>query len=447
MAALALWGAMAVCTGGCSRCGTGGTGPPSVLLISVDTLRPDHLSAYGYNRRTSPNIDRLASDGILFLNAISTTSWTLPAHVSMLTSLYPDVHGVIRGRERLSENAILCSEYLKEAGYRTYGVVSGPFLNNRYGYNQGFDVYDDMTVSFQSKKQASRGSTSPYVHRRAVEILDGHANTGPFFLFLHYWDPHYDYAPPSPYDDMYDPEYSGDFEGEDLARNERLRPDMNRRDLDHLIALYDGEIAYTDEHIGKILTRLREQGLYDRMLIILTSDHGEEFFEHGNFGHRKSLFGETLRVPLIVKLPRGQLAGRRVSSTAGIIDILPTILDVAHLTPRGGIHGRSLLGVPAEPREETSYYADLFGSMKCAQSGPWKLIKNRGPGYLLYHLPRDPGEKHDLQGEAPQELARARAELSRWLEETSIERRHFRTRKIEHDRATEEMLESLGYGD
>lgn len=325
----------------------GGAPPPNVVLISIDSLRPDHLGAYGYERAgISPNIDGLAAEGIVFERPVSTTTWTLPAHASMLTGLYPAVHGVHSDGDRLPEAAVLVSEALETAGYATRAVVSAPYLNAAFGFDQGWDLYDDAAGVFENRPanadDSHWGATSPEVHRRAVEALDA-VGEGPFFLFVHYWDVHYDYAPPSPYDTMFDPDYEGTVTSLNFHWNDEIHRGMAPRDLRHIVALYDGEIAYTDSYLGLLFDELRARGVWDDTLVVLTADHGDEFFEHGAIGHRRTLFEEVVRVPLVLRLPGIVPAGRRVEAAVSLVDVLPSVLDLLGVANRPVLSSASLV--------------------------------------------------------------------------------------------------------
>ena len=320
-------------------------GTPNVILISIDSLRADHLGCYGYPRDTSPHIDRLAREGALFEYAIASTSWTLPSHMSMFTSLYDSLHGVEDSRKRLVIDHPLLAEVMKEAGYRTAGFYSGPLLHPGYGFVHGFEEYVNCTSypwageqeikEFVAQRRKTRSLakadiTNPRIYEKVTGWMEEKMKE-PFFLFIHYWDVHYDYIPPDPYDKMFDPGYEGELDVRELEGNESIHADMARGDLEHLIALYDGEIRWTDEWIGRLMEMLRTKGLLDRTLIVLTADHGEEFFEHGAKGHGKSLYDETIRVPLIVRLPGVVEAGLRISQQVRTIDIYPTVLDIARV--------------------------------------------------------------------------------------------------------------------
>lgn len=418
--------------------------PPNVLLISIDSLRADHLGAYGYARQTSPNLDALSREGVVFENAVSTSTWTLPAHISMLTSLYPEVHGVDRNSTRLGEEAILGSEVFQQGGFATGAVVSGPFLGSYFGYAQGFDLYDDQTISFESDQASHRGVTSQGVHGRAVEWLRTRPDK-PFFLFLHYWDVHYDYDPPPPFDTRFDPDYQGEVNG----RYGQIHPDMDPRDLEHILALYDGEIAYVDSYLGRLFQFLRHQDLWDQTLILVTSDHGDEFFEHGVKGHRKNLHQVTLQVPLLVKLPWGRFAGSRVSSPVGIVDLAPTMLEVAGLEVPAEFNGRSLLPLLEGRRQRRYYFADLEGKQKAVLVDGWKLInrhRTKTGATQLFDLKNDPGERRNLAGAEDQKLVRLEEIQAEWLRLVAASERPEAT-TFEYQEELKEVLRSLGYLD
>ncbi len=432
-----------------------GCGPaerPNVILISIDSLRADHLGAYGYSRATSPNIDALAAESVVFESAVSTTSWTLPAHVSMLTSLFSEAHGVIAAGDSLADSAATLSEVFQAGGYATAAVVSGPFLNRRFGFSQGFDVYDDETVSFTEINDSHQGITAPLTHQRALEILDDVADE-PFFLFLHYWDVHYDYAPPSPYDQMFDPDYSGDITADNFIHNDEIHRGMDPRDLEHVVALYDGEIAYTDYYLGELFEELRRLDLWDNTMIVLTSDHGDEFFEHGNKGHRNTLYGELLNVPLVVKFPQNTWGGQRVSGLAGIVDIAPTVLDVAGLPPLRVANGRSLLSRMTGDDQVTSraYFADVGRRLKSVISGRTKIIAHwrREQGeemrVELYDLDRDPREQLDLASREVQQVEELQRALQAWVRAAREQAKHLGESGFEQDPEMVRALKSLGY--
>lgn len=269
---------------------------PNILLVSIDTLRADHLHCYGYSRQTSPTIDRLAAEGVLFETVAAPTSWTLPSHVTLLTALAPEQHGVVHHWARLGPESLTLAEVLRAAGYSTAGFVSAPYLGASYGFSQGFDLFDDaIATSGSAARWYDSIITSPRLYQRVGDWLtrwDDEGRERPFFVFLHMWDVHIDYIPPPPYDRLFDPDYRGTITGENLFHSERIHKDMDPLDLRHIVSLYDGEIRYTDHYLGKILQVLERLDGLDNTLVVVTSDHGEEFFEHGRIEHKNALYDE-----------------------------------------------------------------------------------------------------------------------------------------------------------
>ncbi len=387
-------------------------GPTNVLLIGVDTLRPDHLGCYGYMRNTSPNIDRLAGQGVLLENTISQCPWTLPSFASVLTSLYPTQHGAGINMNRLRSTFPTLADILSDNGYLTCGIVNVSVLSPEFGVDRGFDHYDAPPPAV--KRIAGE------VTRDALEWIVLHKRE-PFFMFVHYFDPHLAYSPPAPYDTIFDPDYEGrigrSFDRdkylemkEDLFRNEG---EQTAADWDHIRALYDGEIAFTDEAIGDLLQGLEELGLKDKTLIVFLSDHGEEFFEHKGYGHGHTLFKEVIKVPLIFSLPGVLPEGARPSGQARLVDVMPTILDLLDVDVDGRFEGRSLLpwltgegpgaavgGGMFPPEVAYSEGLRRGGERKSLTTHQWKIIYDvADEKELLLNLEQDPGEMNNLAGE------------------------------------------------
>jgi len=369
---------------------------PNILLVSIDSLRRDHVHCYGYARETSPTIDALARGGVMFRTAVSPTSWTLPAHLTLLTAIPPEQHGVVDDETRLREEAVFLSEVVWQAGYTTAGFVSAPYLDATYGFSQGFDHYDDYTIAHTSHDASREGITSPALLRIVTRWLDGwnqQGRTRPFFIFMHMWDVHYDYAPPPPYDTMFDPEYRGTVTGKNYEYSNEVHPGMDPRDLQHIIALYDGEIRFTDLYLGRVLDHLRAMGVLDRTIVVVTADHGDEFFEHGHKGHKKTLYDESVLVPLIVRYPPTVPAGKIVDAQVRLMDIAPTIVGLAGITPK--------IPFPTAQTHEVSAAQNLT---------PWMLAD------LTQSLPSLPAFG-DLVGEAPVPLASVRTLAAKFIKE------------------------------
>ncbi|MBU0616212.1 MAG: sulfatase, partial [Planctomycetes bacterium] len=242
---------------------------PNVLLITIDSLRADHLHCYGHSKETSPRIDQLAAEGALFEAAISAGPWSLPTHASIFTGLAASIHGCQDAKHRLPGPHTTLAGLLKSTGFATVGFVSSPYLDPVFGLSQGFDDYVDCgsPPAAQDTTHTSE-ATSPAIAGAAQDWLRKNTRR-PFFMFVNFWDTHFDYTPPPPFDTRFDPDYEGTATGRDFIFDPAINAQMPRRDLEHLIALYDGEIAWTDMHVGKILGELDALGLRDSTLVVL----------------------------------------------------------------------------------------------------------------------------------------------------------------------------------
>ena len=431
---------------------------PNIILVSIDSLRADHLHGYGYRRETSPTIDGLAREGVLFETVLSPTSWTLPAHITLLSALAPEDHGVNDDGMKLGPDAVLLSEVLQDAGYATAGFVAGHYLDASYGFFQGFDLYDDYGI-ISDPRESERLVTSPRLLKFSREWLqkwDEEGRRKPFFLFLHMWDVHIDYIPPPPYDTLFDPDYRGLVTGEDVWDDATLNKNMDPRDLEHLVALYDGEIRYTDLHLGKILNVLKELGVYDQTIIVVTSDHGEEFFEHGWKVHKFTLYEEVLRVPLVVRYPAKIPAGAVVAQQVRLMDVAPTILSLAGI-PQPENFGTSALRDPhaerdlyplivgdeAEATPPSIAFGDLQGKIASIRTEKHKLILNEQGLDELYDLSIDPQEQSNV--------LRSHVDIYEALRRVHLVWKSTRARKTGFSKPAKlsveqlEVLRSLGY--
>lgn len=373
-----------------------------IVLISVDTLRADRLPAYGYRGVSTPAIDALAADGVLFERAYAHSPQTLPSHASILTGLLPFETGV-RDNIGFTVDAVAptLAERLRAKGFATGGVVSSFVLRRETGIARGFDFYDDrMPASAPDKPMGEVQRPGEESLRVATDWLARQASPR-FFLFFHIYEPHSPYAPPE--------------------RFSRFQP-------------YDGEVAHSDEIVGRLLGVLKERGLYDRATIVFLSDHGEGLGDHGEVEHGLFLYDSTTRVPLIVKMPGAKGAGRRVASPAQHIDLVPTLLALAPKMGRGApstggsaatLRGRSLVpllaGTAATSASDASVYAEAFyGRYHFGWSELYSLTDSRyryirAPRPELYDLQSDPGERTNLASGRPQLIAAARASLDALL--------------------------------
>jgi arylsulfatase A-like enzyme len=385
---------------------------PNIVLYLIDTLRADRLGCYGNAKPVSPHIDAFAAEATRFARAIAQSSWTRASVASILTGLHPAVHGANRRQDALPLAARTLAERLEAAGYQTAGLVANGNVAREFGFAQGFEVYELEL------------DESDRLNARAFDWLDRRRDGRPFFLYLHAVDPHAPYTPHSPYLERLAPGVPdpgvGSMETLQALEAGRLEPESRREDL---AALYDVDIAFNDESFGALLRKLRALGLYDSSLIVLVSDHGEEFYEHGGWQHGETLYREQLDVPLIVKLPGQEGAGRVVSAPVQLVDLVPTILAYLGEDPPAGLQGRNLL--PAmrvsgdEPwdRDWAFAHLDLDGREKEAVvTEELSLVETLAgdrprPAAELFDRSRDPGEQRNLARERPIAVAYLRSLL------------------------------------
>ncbi len=390
-------------------------GRPNVIVYLIDTLRADHLGTYGYPRPTSPEIDRFAKDGVVFDNAQAQSSWTRPAVVSLLTGLRPRSHGVNRRQDALPDTIDTLAELLAGAGYDTAGFVTNGNAGPDFGLDQGFAEFRYLRESAETRE---RHRLSDHLNLWLFDWLENRRDERPFFLYAHATDPHAPYTPPEPFRRRFAPDADPEIGRLDNVRNliqgQRPATEQERQDL---LALYDAEIAFNDHHFGRFIERLKELGLYQSSLIVLLSDHGEEFLDHGGWEHGVTLYGEQLHVPLIVKLPGGRRAGTRVAATVSQVDVLPTILDLLGLPPAATTDGANLFDAAGRP--SFAYLSLQDRRMRGVTRRGWKLIVDaspfpRGRPLELYRLEVDRGETAELATEQPFERELLAQILRRW---------------------------------
>jgi len=384
--------------------------PPNVLLYVVDTLRADALEAYGNAGISTPAFSRLAREGTLFGAAYAASTWTRPSVASLLTGLDPDVHGVETRRDHAPESLRLLSESFRERGYATACITTNPNIASFFGFDQGYDEFEEL----YARRRAGRvhaledHAASDEVTRRAIAWIDSAPR--PFFLFVLSADPHWPYEPPARFD-----RYGGSYTGRVNGRHDaRRRLDLDEADRQRIRSLYHAEVTFTDDSLGRLLDHLDERDLANSTVVVVTSDHGEEFWEHGQNGHGKELFEETLRVPLLVRYPAGVEAGAVVATPVRAVDLAPTLFTLTGSAVPEGIDGVSLFETrPGGAVQEV--YASLQldrARHKAWVEHPWKLVWSPGLRKArLFHLERDPGERHDLAAEQPQRVAEMKARL------------------------------------
>lgn len=296
----------------------------NILLISLDTLRADHLNLYGYNRDTSPFMNSLAKESVVFLNAIAPSSWTLPSHISLITSLYPRSHNVIKEDNILESQIITLAQILRNHKFFCAAFTGGGFLNSHYGFAKGFDFYQE------NKNDAFAFNAAKILASFASDWLNSNKDKK-FFLFLHTYQIHNPYFSPPPFNTFFlnNNNYKKHINLEAyLGGKEFYFKPLSKEEKENIISLYDGEIRYTDESlIHPIIRELKKLKIYDKTMIIITSDHGEEFYEHRAWLHGHDLYNEVIRIPLIIKFPYSKYKAKIIKTPVSSLDIFPTILS------------------------------------------------------------------------------------------------------------------------
>ena len=435
---------------GCSR--SPAAPPPNVVVYVVDTLRADALGAYGNRTVATPAIDRFAREGMLCENAFSQSSWTRSSIASMLTGLHPVVHGAEGRDEPLAASIPVLAERFRERGYATAAFITNPNIGSYYGFSRGFEQFVELYERTEQGfvKSAELVTPSDVVTRQVTEWID-HARR-PFFLFVLTIDPHAPYAPPPAFDRYGDTKVIVATEELDRSRREPVSPAA----MERIRSLYAGEVSFNDQSFGALLEHLESRKLSADTIVALTSDHGEEFWEHGRRGHGHALFEESIRVPLIVRHPGRIPAGRRVSGpVAASVDLAPTLLALAGIPIPAGMDGRALAAEGEGPSPEIVHSRLRLGErrLEAIRRQPWKLILDAEARHAaLFDLASDPGERND-RGQS--DVATAK-ELAQALDERLLAADRRRRALLGADRpssvSTDELpeksreaLKALGY--
>jgi arylsulfatase A-like enzyme len=362
---------LSACAGRQPEPKSGPAAPQNVLLIVVDSLRADHLGAYGYARPTSPRFDRLAREGALFERAITQGAWTRPSIASLFTSLYAHVHGATRMGTALSDDAITIAEVLRSNGFATMAVQTNPTVTAAQNFTQGFETYVERI-----------GGSAPRVLSRFHEWLD-HERPRRFFGYLHFMDVHLPYDAPEPHRHRFVGPYSGVLKADEIHSRSDVLPRLSRlsdEDRRHVAELYDASINYFDEYLGRLTDDLERRALLDETLILIVADHGEELFDHGWFEHGHSVHRELVRVPFLIRHPRLVPRGVRIGQLVRLIDVFPTIVGMLGLDPPADLMGRDLRPAIADPSADWGLPgltdATLYGPAQIAiERGPYKLMR------------------------------------------------------------------------
>lgn len=466
----------------------------NLILISLDTTRADHLGCYGHPFVKTPNIDAFAAESILFDDVTATAPTTLTSHTSLMTGTYPHTHGVPYNGFVVNEKNVMLAEVMRDAGYATGAVLGSFALESRFRFNQGFDTYSEEFDLIMIKDRVDQNERrAEKVTDRAIDFLEQNEDKN-HFLFLHYFDPHCPYAPPPPYDRMYAAGRKPDagslpsiarataahqirIAGEALGPKKMYSKGLTRELVtgatgepmktdSQIHASYCGEISYLDYHLGRLLDHLKRSGLYDKSIIVITGDHGENMWEHADFwNHGLWVYGTSVRVPLIIRLPEGKHGGTVISDPLSNIDIFPSIVELLELPEAQRAEGRSF--VPAlrgERLEPAAIFSEAtqpvfhlesdreWRNLQKPQSirvGKWKYIRTP---YLefeeLYDIENDPGETTNLldpAGLSPETSRLAEdlmKRLKKWQEGSVPLESHYDSSQLEE---TMERLKAMGY--
>jgi arylsulfatase A-like enzyme len=450
---------------GCGVVSCGETRPPNILVIVVDTLRADRLGAYGNPNGLTPFLDELAQRGTVFVNAYASASWTVPSVASLMTSRYSAQHHVVGFGSRLADDEFTFAEALQPLRYLSGGFSANRLLSQRYGFAQGFDYW-------RSDEQSSKGLAGVVLRQQAVQWLDDTqwaAERSPALLYLQFMEPHAPYDPPEPYCRQ---AHAGEPAAVTAAFQQKLlnggMGSLTRRDFAEIERLYDGDVAHVDAEIRDLYADLERRGFLDNAIVIVTADHGEEFWEHGNMYHGKTLFDESVRVPLILIAP-GYRAGQRVEQSVSLLDVAPTLVDLVGLPAEARFEGHSL--VPLLTGSLLTRLASFGGRQRSERpdadvilelppkSGPKydnrrhvqgirrqsiKLLIDRDGLPEVYDLTGDPAET----AANPASLQTMATTLAAALHEATAalnSRAAVAVAPVELDEATKEKLRALGY--
>ncbi len=449
-----------VAPGDCSG-DAGVPAPRRVILLVIDTLRKDHVGAYGYERNTTPNFDRLSQKGILFKNPFATCSWTQPSMASMFTSTYPSVHHVLRPPDStivssavLSPEFVTLTEFLKDQGMKTQAVSSQPWCNDLSGFDQGFDDFAVVSKIIEPRE-------AEMVMNKSLEWLQKQSPDTRFFLYIHIMGPHFPYIPPGRYKGMFTSskveKVKRMLEGLDYADQMLVLNKMNKHLfkndpglLAEVVGLYDEEVAYSDAQLARLLEALDSRGLMQGTMLIVCSDHGEEFLEHDKFLHGHSLYRELIEVPFLIYYPPlGE--GVEVEGLVSIIDIYPTIVELFDKDAPYPCQGRSLVPHVSDNGGREFVLSELFTRerIKNLTTNTHSLIYQPASGEeeertRLYDLINDPREKKDVSEKLPETVAQMLSILrSMDRENQNIKIEPVRSRNLTPRQARQ--LRALGY--
>jgi arylsulfatase A-like enzyme len=443
---------------------------PNVILLIVDTLRADRLGCYGYERDTSPNIDRIAGKGVLFEQVYVPWASSLPSHTSIFTGLYPSMHGTFPNGNSLDPSMLTLPRILKEYGYTNYAFVTNALVGNDHNFSAGYHTFTDFT-----KYDYRKSSMTVWLHAlnitRVLDKITGNDifttlaishlrshKKGPFFLWAQWLQPHAPYTPPARFLDKFSEGYSGIADGS-LEQIDRINSEelaLTEVDKQHYENLYDAEVAFSDYEVGRVIDTIEELGLLENSILIITSDHGENMFEHRlEYGHA-GVYESSVRIPLIIVQP-GSLKPRRITEVVESIDLMPTLLDMLGIDIDVKFQGVSLMPLiegGASDWQNAAYSVMLRRDRNFVgiRLDDWKIVlqaRKHRQDYELYNVVDDPHERNDVIAQYPQIADSLKSILQAWVDENFLPPEivyvpgtEFRQ---EFDAETMARLRSLGY--
>ena len=360
--------------------------PRNLIVVSIDTLRADRLGTYGYGRPTSPHLDALARQGLVVDAVVAESPWTLPSHVTMLSGLDPSTHGVVLPWQRPGEKTRLLAQLLATHGYETAAITDGEFVGSSHGFGAGFEHFDEEPKPFATTVD------------RAIAFLEGRSTDRPYLLFLHTYDVHCPYTPAGQYATMFVSPDRAPVETEGLCDDDFNAMGISPAQATYLSDLYDGDIRHADAELGRLFAHLRRTGGLHDTVVVVTSDHGEEFLEHGKIGHVHHLHRETLLIPMIIA--GAGVAPGRLPGPAGLADLVPTLFDLLGLPAPPDLDGRSLVASTPIPEWRVSQ-VDYEGRRRSLRTATHHLTVDEEARRRLFNLRADPAEQVDVAAGEP----------------------------------------------
>ena len=414
----------------CGQQASESTAGDNLVLITIDTLRADHLGVHGYGRETSPRIDHLATEGTTFLAAEANWPKTGPSFASLMTGTYPALNGVRALRVVLADELTTLGEAMQSEGYKTAAFVTNINVGERFGFAQGFDefhqMWDRSVEPARNNKEVSFLSNEQIVERVNAWLEQNRAEK--FFLWVHFLDPHGPYLPPGDLDRRFDGDEIHQEQEIVIPRHKipRHQRRSELRSVGDYIAAYDGEVLSTDAAVGSVLDQIAGLELEMNTLVVLTSDHGESLGEHEfYFAHGGYAYEATTHVPLVLRHPERIPAGRRIEVPVALIDLMPTLLELLEISPQGlnaQLQGTSLAPlILGDPYEAQPIFIESLGGQRAVRLGSWKLVHDPREGlwadrvgnWQLYNLEEDPGETRNLVDQEPERTEKMRQLMER----------------------------------